>query len=94
MQVMHDRVLVKKIEPVNVTASGFVLPSLPDETFKATVIKVGNGRPIEGGGNMPMSVAEGDVVIYNPNATISVVVEGEKLLVIKEEDIFAIVDGE
>jgi chaperonin GroES len=94
MQVMHDRVLIKKIDPVTKSAGGLFLTHVQDEMFKAKVIKVGNGKPIEGGGNMPMTVAEGDVVMYNPNATISVNVQGEALLVIKEEDIFAILDDE
>ena len=65
-----------------------------DEMFKAKVIQVGSGKPIEGGGKIPMTVVAGDTVIYNPNATISVTIGGEALLIIKEEDIFAVVDSE
>lgn len=94
MQVMHDRVLIKKIEPETKTSSGLYLTHVQDEMFKAAVIKVGKGKAVEGGTYIPLSVKEGDTVIYNPNATISVTLNGEKLLVIKEEDIFAILDDE
>ena len=92
MQVMHDRVLIKKIEPKNTTSSGIVLAGTPDKTFEATVLKVGTGKPIEGGAPVPLTVQVGDKVLYNPAAAISVTVDGEALLVIKEEDIFAIMD--
>lgn len=88
---MHDRVLLKKIEPEKKTSSGFYIPTT-DESDKATVIKVGNGRVSAEGVRIPMNVKEGDIVMYNVNATISVTLNREAFLVIKEEDIFAIVN--
>ena len=93
MQVMHDRVLIKKIEPETKTAGGLVLTHVQDQSFEATVIKVGSGKPVEGGKPIPLTVKEGDTVIYNPNATIPLRVAGEDFLVIKEEEIFAIIDS-
>lgn len=93
MQVMHDRVLIKKIEQDKTTASGLVLAGTPDVTFEATVIAVGTGKPVKDSAVViPLTVKVGDRVLYNPNATISVTVNGETLLVTKEEDIFAIMD--
>jgi chaperonin GroES len=93
MQVMHDRVLIKKIEPEKKTAGGLVLPGEVDPVFEATVIAVGTGKPIKDSTDViPLTVKVGDRVMYNPNATISVNVGGEALLVTKEEDIFAIID--
>jgi chaperonin GroES len=89
---MHDRVLIKKIEPANTTSSGIVLAGTPQTTFEATVLKVGTGKPIDGGTPIPLTVQVGDKVLYNPAAAIAVTVEGDSLLVIKEEDIFAIMD--
>ena len=94
MQVMHDRVLIKKIEPEKKTAGGLVLPGEVDPVFEATVIAVGTGKPVKGGNPIPMTVKVGDRVMYNPNATIAVNVKGEALLVTKEDDIFAIMDDE
>lgn len=92
MQVMHDRVLIKKIEPNNTTSSGIVLAGTPDKTFEAVVLQVGSGKPVKDSTPMPMTVKPGDKVIYNPAATIAVTILGESLLVIKEEDIFAIME--
>ena len=95
MQVMRDRVLIQKIEPETKTASGLILTHVMDETFRAKVIKVGNGKIVEGSDvRIPLTVKEGDTVIYNSTATVAVSLNGEKFMVIKEEDIFAIVDAD
>ncbi len=92
MQVMHDRVLIKKIEQDNKTAGGLILAGVADNTSEATVVAVGTGKPVEGGTPIPLTVKVGDRVLYNANATIAVTVDGEALLTIKEDDIFAIMD--
>lgn len=92
MQVMHDRVLIKKIEPETKSAGGLVLTHVQDTAFEATVIAVGTGKPVEGGQPIPLTVKAGDKVMYNPAACITVTVGGESLLVIKEEEIFAIIN--
>lgn len=93
MQVMHDRVLIKKIEPETKTAGGLLLTHVQDAAFEAEVIAVGTGKPVEGAAPIPLTVKVGDRVMYNPGATITVNVNGESLLVIKEEEIFAIFDN-
>ena len=92
MQIMHDRVLLKKIEQKTTTDSGLVLPGLVETTFEATVVQVGTGKPVKDGSPIPLTVKVGDRVMYNPSATIAVTVEGENLMVIKEEEIFIIID--
>lgn len=90
MQVLHDRVLIRKIEPDNTTAGGIVLAGTTEATFEATVVAVGTGKPVKDGQPIPLTVQVDDRVIYNPKATITVNFGGENLLVIKEEEIFAI----
>ena len=94
MQVMHDRVLIKKLEPDTKSAGGIVLTSSVTPVYEAEVVAVGNGKPVKDGTPIPLTVKIGDRVIYNPSATITVTVKGETLLVIKEEEIFAILDNE
>lgn len=89
---MYDRVLLKKIEPETKTAGGLVLPNAVDPIPEATVIKVGSGRITEEGLTIPVSVKEGDRVIYNPNATISLTVNKEAYIMVDEKEIIAIVD--
>ena len=93
MQVMRDRVLIKKIEPETKSAGGLLLTHVQD-TSEATVVKVGTGKPVKGGTLIPLTVSEGDRVLYDSAKTITVSVDGESLLVIKEDDIFAILDNE
>jgi chaperonin GroES len=91
MQVMYDRVLLKKIEPEKKTSSGFYIPT-SDESVKATVIKVGNGRISAEGVRIAPEVKEGDIVLFNVGAAISVTLNKEAYLVIKEEDILAVIN--
>lgn len=88
--VMHDRVLIKHIEPEAQTAGGIVLANAVEPQFEATVIAVGTGKPVKDSAPIPLTVKVGDRVMYNPRATIAVTLNGENLLVIKEEEIFAI----
>jgi chaperonin GroES len=91
--VLHDRVLLKRKEAAEKTVGGIVLAgSLKEPVFEATVMAVGAGKPIKDSSPIPLIVKVGDHVIYNPHATISVKFEGEDLLVIKEEEIFAIIE--
>ena len=91
MQVVHDRVMLKKIEPEKKTSSGFYIPT-SDESVKATVIQVGNGRITEEGVLIPVSVKAGDVVLYNVGAAVAVTLNGEQFLIVKEEDILAVIN--
>lgn len=91
---MHDRVLIKKLDPDTKSAGGIVLTSSVTPVYEAEVVAVGNGKPVKDGVPIPLTVRVGDRVIYNPSATITVTVKGETLLVIKEEEIFAILDNE
>ena len=88
MLVMRDRVLITQIEPESKTSSGIMIAS--DESPKATVVQVGTGRIGEDGLVIPVTVQAGDCVLYNPNTAISVTVGGEKMLVVKEDDLVAV----
>jgi chaperonin GroES len=94
MQVMHDRVLIKKLEPETKSAGGIMLTTSVTPVYEAEVVAVGTGKPVKDGAPIPLTVQVGDRVMYNPSATITVTVKGETLLVIKEEEIFAILDNE
>lgn len=93
MQVMHDRVLIKKLEPETKSAGGIMLTTSVTPVYEAEVVAVGTGKPVKDGAPIPLTVKVGDRVMYNPSATITVTVKGETLLVIKEEEIFAIMDN-
>jgi len=91
--ILNDRVLVRKHETETKSAGGIVLTgSAAEPTYEATVLKVGEGKLNKKGTLIPLEVKPNDVVIYNPGAGITVALDGEQLLVLREEEILAIKD--
>ncbi len=91
--ILNDRVLVRKHETETKSAGGIVLTgSAADPTYEATVLKVGEGKLNKKGTLIPLEVKPDDVVIYYPGAGITVALDGEQLLVLREEEILAIKD--
>lgn len=91
MRVLDDRVLMRKNEPETKSAGGIVLASAAEPKFEATVLSVGPGKLVNEV-RIPPTVKVGDIVMYNGNAAVTVKVENEELLVIKESEIFGIVE--
>jgi chaperonin GroES len=95
VNVLHDRVLIKKIDATEVSTGGILLThGNIEQTFEGEVIAVGKGRPIKDSSPIPLTVKVGDRVMYNPKAGIAVKVKDEQLLVMKEEEIFAIIEDD
>ena len=93
VSILGDRVLIRKIESDKTTAGGLVVLTGDDiHTPQGVVLKVGEGRTTKEGLIIPISVEVGNTVMYYPNAGLSVKIEGEDLLVLREEEIYAVVD--
>jgi len=91
--ILNDRVLVRKNEAEKTTAGGIVLAgSAAEPTFEATVLKVGEGKRTKDGTLIPLAVKPDDVIIYHPHAGVPMTLDGEQLLVLREDEIFAIKD--
>jgi len=89
---LGDRVVLKVLEAEEKTASGIVLPDTAKEKpQQGKVLAVGPGRYGEDGKLMPMSVKEGDTVLFAKYAGTEVKYGGEELLILKESDLLAIV---
>ena len=90
---LHDRVVVKRVEAEEKTASGIVLPGAAAEKPDiGEVVAVGEGRRNEAGERVALDVKGGDKVLFGKYSGQSVKVGGEELLVMREEDIFGIVE--
>jgi chaperonin GroES len=90
---LHDRVIVKRLESERKTASGIVIPDTAGEKpDQGEVIAVGNGKILEDGKVRPMSVKPGDKVLFGKYAGQAVKVDGEELLVLREEDILGVIE--
>lgn len=90
---LHDRVIVKRLESVRTTAAGIVIPdSAGEKPDQGEVLAVGPGKRDDAGKIIPMDVKVGDRVLFGKYAGQTVKVEGEELLVMREEDIMGVLE--
>jgi len=93
LRPLHDRVIVKRVENETRTASGIVIPdSAAEKPDQGEVLAVGPGKKNDQGVLSPMSVKVGDRVIFGKYSGQTVKVDGNELLVMKEDDLFAVVE--
>ena len=91
---LHDRVVVRRLESETTSAGGIVIPdSAKEKPIQGEVIAVGNGKVLEGGNVQPLDVKVGDKVLFGKYAGTEVKVDGEELLVMKEDDIMAVIES-
>jgi chaperonin GroES len=89
---LGDNVVIRRIEPPQATLSGIALPQgLQESTQQGRVLSVGDGHWLADGTRAPHQVREGDRVLFANYAGIEVAVSGEKLLIMSEDEILAIV---
>lgn len=92
LKPLADRLVVKPIEAQEKTKSGLVLPDTAKEKpQEGKVIAVGTGRLLDEGGVKALEVKNGDRVLYGKYAGTEVSLEGEDYLILREEDVLAIV---
>ncbi len=90
---LHDRVIVKRMAEERKTASGIVIPdSAAEKPDQGEVVSVGPGKRDESGTRIAMDLKVGDRVLFGKYAGQTVKVEGEELLVMREEDIMGVVE--
>jgi chaperonin GroES len=95
LKPLGNRVVIEPIEQEDITSGGIVLPETAKEKpQKGTIISVGPGERDEDGKYIPMDVKEGDKVLFAKYAGTEIKVDGDKLLILKESDILAIVLSE
>jgi chaperonin GroES len=90
---LHDRVAVRLVEPETTTPGGIVIPdNAKEKPNTGEIVAVGTGRVFENGTLIPLTVKVGDRVMFGRQAGQAVKVNGEEFTVLREEDIFAIVE--
>ncbi len=88
---LHDRVIVKRVEEETTTPGGIVLPgSAAEKPSQGKVLAVGSGKLLENGTVRPLEVKVGDKVLFGKYSGNEVKVDGEDLIVMREEDIMGI----
>lgn len=90
---LHDRVVIKRIEADTQTSSGLIIPDTATEKpDQGIVLAVGSGRRTEAGDLVPMSVKESDKVLFGKFAGQTVKIQGEEVLVLREDEIYGIIE--
>ncbi|HEY5701101.1 MAG TPA: co-chaperone GroES [Gammaproteobacteria bacterium] len=93
LRPLHDRVIVKRVEEERMSAGGIVIPdSATEKPIRGEVQAVGNGKILESGEQRALDVKVGDKVLFGKYSGTEVKVEGEELLVMREEDIMAVIE--
>jgi len=90
---LHDRVIIKRLEEERKSAGGILIPdSATENPIRGKVLAVGKGKILEDGGVRALDVKVGDSVLFGKYSGTEVKVDGEDLLVMKEEDILAVLE--
>lgn len=90
---LHDRVVIKRMEEERTSPGGIVIPdSAAEKPIKGEVIAVGNGKLLDNGETRPLDLKVGDKVLFGKFAGTEVKVDGEELLVMREDDVMAVVE--
>jgi len=90
---LHDRVVIKRVEEERMSAGGIVIPdSATEKPDRGEVVAVGNGKVSENGDVRPLDLKAGDMVLFGKYSGTAVKVEGEELLVMREDDVIAVVE--
>ena len=91
---LHDRVIIKRMEEERISAGGIVIPdSATEKPVRGLVIAAGNGKILENGNVRPIAVKAGDKVLFGKYSGTEVKVDGEELLVMREEDIMGVIEA-
>ena len=91
---LHDRVIVKRLEEERTTAGGIVIPdSAAEKPMRGEIIAVGNGKILENGQIRALQVKVGDKVLFGKYAGTEVKMDGEEIVVMREEDIMGVIEA-
>ena len=94
LRPLHDRVIVKRLDVERKTSSGIVIPeNAAEKPDQGEILAVGNGKVGDDGKVRALAVKVGDKILFGKYSGQSVKVDGEELLVMREEDIMAVVEG-
>jgi chaperonin GroES len=92
LRPLHDRVIVKRLDQETKTASGLIIPdAAAEKPDQGEVLAVGNGKVLENGTVRALEVKVGDRILFGKYSGQTVKVNGDELLVMREEDIMAVV---
>ena len=90
---LHDRIVVKRVEEEKTSPGGIVIPdSAAEKPIRGEVIAVGAGKLLDNGDVRPLDVKNGDQVLFGKFAGTEVKLEGDDVLVLREDDVMAVIE--
>ena len=93
LRPLHDRVIVKRMEEERMSSGGIVIPdSATEKPVRGEVLAVGNGKILDNGEKRALDIIFRDTILFGKNAGTEVKVEGEEILVRREEDSMAVLE--
>lgn len=91
LRPLHDRVIVKRLEEEKKSAGGIIIPdNAAEKPVKGEILAVGPGKKDEAGKPIPLDLKVGDTVLFGKYSGSEVKVDGEDLLVMREDDVIAV----
>jgi chaperonin GroES len=91
---LHDRVIVKRLEEERTSAGGIIIPDTATEKpIQGKVVAVGKGKILDDGSVRQLDLKVGDKILFGKYGGTEVKVDGEELLVMREEDVMAVIEG-
>ena len=91
---LHDRILVRRIEEAGTTRGGLIIPdSAKDKPQEGEVISIGKGKTNDEGKVFPLALKEGDRILFGKYSGTEIKIDGDDLLIMKEEEVLGVVTG-
>src|SRR5688500_8336900 len=91
---LHDRVIVKRLEEERTSPGGIVIPdTAAEKPIQGKITAVGKGKILESGEIRPLDVKVGDKVLFGKYSGTEVKIDGDELLVMREEDVMAVIES-
>ena len=88
---LHDRVVVKRMEEERTSAGGIVIPdSATEKPSRGEILSIGKGKVAENGDVRPLDVKVGDTVLFGKYSGTEIKIDGEEVLVMREDDIMGV----
>ncbi len=94
LRPLHDRVIIKRLDAETTSAGGIVIPdAAAEKPIKGEVLAVGSGKILDDGKVRAVGVKVGEIVLFGKYSGTEVKVDGQELLVMREEDLIAVIEG-
>ena len=91
---LNDRVIVKRLEEERTSPGGIVIPdTAAEKPIQGKIVAVGNGKILEDGKVRPLDIKVGDKILFGKYSGTEVKVDGEELVVMREEDVMAVIES-